>query len=215
MPITREQEKELRDQLKKITKDLIKQFKLINKCIEDKKLSGLSSVITGHKNIVSKAKKSFELSVESYSFAPLGKDLRRNISYSMISVILRDISDNSKNLTQYLLVTHDYKISNKWVNSLSLKIIDRLQEVDTLLSSESKTKAILLIERDETVNKLYKKEMKTVSEKIKSAKVKISTKDETIITQGFILAVKSFELIADGIKKIAEMSLYISTGELF
>lgn len=214
MPFIREKEKELKKQLKYIVKQITKQFVSINKSIETKKYESVSKVLIFSEDIIELADIAFELSIENYSFAPLGKDLRRNITYTTIVKSLRDISDSTRNICKFILINNEFKINFNWLLELNEEMIKRLKSVDKLLTSESPEEARKLIKQDEKFNSLYKKNLKTFAKKIESSKSKLTTKEKEQIAKGFILSLKSLEFAADNIKEIAEMSLFISTAKL-
>jgi len=214
MPVTSDHIKELRINLKDTIKKLSKQFNFIIKFSECKKESILAKIYLLNDEIIHSLDHSFGLSIENFSYSPLGKDLRRNISYTMIINSLRKISFHSINIIKYLESNIKYKISNKWSLDLSNKIIKRLKLLDELMTSETPEKAFFLSREDESISLLYRKELKSLNNKIEKTKIKLTANQKEMVTRDFILAIKSFDYVGNEIKEIAKISLFISTGKL-
>jgi len=214
MPVTSDHIKDLKINLKDAIKKLSKQYNFLIKFSESKKESTLAKIYLLNDEIIHLLDNSFDKSIENFSFSPLGKDLRRNISYTMTINSLRKISFHSMNIIKYLESNIKYKISNKWSLDLSDKIIKRLKLLDELMTSEKPEKAFFLAREDESISLMYRKELKSLNNKIENSKIKLTTNQKDKVTKDFILAIKSFDYVGNEIKEIAKISLFISTGKL-
>jgi phosphate uptake regulator len=92
------------------------------------------------------------------------------------------------------------------------KIISRLSVLDKLLSNENVNDAVKLIARDESINKLYKSQIKKYSKQT-TKRSDLSDEQKVNVKLGFILALKNFESAGDAIKEIAESIIFITTGD--
>lgn len=214
MPITRDNIRKLRTDLKKIICKQSKQYSLLIKFSEDKSEGSLAKLHLAKDEIFHLLDDAFDLSIENFSYSPLGKDLRRNISYIMTIKSLKYISSYAMNITKYLKSNIEYKLSNKWIIELSEIIITKLSLLESLMSSENQENAFFLFQEDDSISDLYRKELKTLNSKIDNCKVKLTSKQKEEVSRTFILAIKSFDYAGDSIKDIAKFSLFISTGKL-
>ncbi len=215
MVVIREKEKDLRNLLKEITNEISGEFSYIIEIIEAKKFDSVTKVLLAYDKSIDKLEKAFLMSVHNYSYAPLGKDLRRNISYSTITKSLRNICRSLKNISIFISNNYEKKIDFFWLNELCVKIVKRLKIVEKLFDFESPEDAHKLIEKDEDLNISYKEQLENLQKKIKIEESNIkSDKEENELLQSTVVTIKWLELASDNIKDIAEMSLYVSTGKL-
>ncbi len=214
MPVIRDHTLKLKSDLKQIICKLSNQYSFLIDFTVDKKETNLAKVFLAKDEIFHLIDDSFNVVIENFSYSPLGKDLRRNISYIMMIKSLKDISTYASNIANYLKSNVEYKLSNKWVVELSEKIIKRLKLIDKLMTSESPEEAYFLSQEDESISILYRKELKSLNNKIELSKIKLTTKQKDEATRIFIVAIKSFDYVGDAIKEIAKTSLFISTGKL-
>lgn len=213
MSITTDKEKKLKSSLKSSNNKIIDQYSVIIKSLEEKKKDLLNDFVISNDETLNKLNNSFNLSIENFALAPLGKDLRRNISYTMIITSLKTIAKTSFNIYKFLIMNKNYKMSQKWIIDLSNEIINNLKAINNLLDNENPEEAYVLIEKDELETNIYKKEIKSITKKIEPKdKLTIAEKDELIIS--FILTMKSFEHAGNSIKEIAKFILFIPTGKL-
>lgn len=214
MAIQSTKEKALRENLIDITKGLIKELKFINKKIKDKDIEKLSKVFLMHDELVMLTHNSFEKSIDNFSYAPLGIDLRRNIAYLMSSRSLKNISINILNITKFMIKNSKYRLSYDWTSKLNDKLISELKVVIKILETESPEIANKQITKDIEIASEYKKLMTSIGKKINPSNSKLTTNEKDQLREATIDVVKSFETALDSINKIAEISLFISTGKL-
>lgn len=198
--------------LKKIEETIIElenQYISIKKCIDENDFNNVSKILLKHEEIIKKCNKFFEKISEQFAFAPLGKDLRRNISYLMIVKMLTDISKNIYNISKFITINNDKNVDFNWMIKFIEKIIESLKELILTIVNEDPELAHKLIENDQIVNDLYKDELKKFLKKILLEKSKVSQS----LAGGIVLVIKSMELTSDRIKDICEISLYILTGK--
>ncbi|BDU67652.1 MAG: hypothetical protein TYPL_3050 [Candidatus Tyloplasma litorale] len=201
-----------KDNIKNIINKLIKQYEILNEISLNKNYEKVSKIIANHDLVKENCDSAFEDTVQVFSFSPLGIDLRRNISYTMIVKILSTISKNCKETAKFISNSYDLKPSLSWLNEFCEKIIKRFNDLENVITTENPEWASRLIKKDISINELYKRELKSFAQKILSTKEKLN-KDQ--LMQDVILAIKSLELTLAGIKEISEMTFYITTGKIF
>jgi len=113
MPVTKEHEMKLKKDIKKVMKKIINHYSLFLKYLETKNNEYLNDIFIEKEKIDKMIDKVFDLTIETFAGAPLGKDLRRNISYSMITKSLRDLLNTSTNISKFLMNKNVYKPSKK------------------------------------------------------------------------------------------------------
>ena len=212
MTIINRAEKNLKNSVEEQIKIIDKQFKNLVKFSKQKDYKLIVEIFELNDLIQEMNHKAQDRAIENFMKAPLGKDLRRNVAYMMISRSLKDISHNAVNIAKYINAIQGKKISKAWVNEISSKIERRVSELLKLIQKEDIELANKLIERDASINKAYKKLLATF-EKSAQTKLKLSKEEKEFAMLGFIMAAKNFEAAGDGIKEIAESIKFISTGK--
>ena len=214
MPITRNKEENLKKKIKYIVSEINNEYKILISSITNKEYKNLSKIIVINDDIKKDVEQAFELTIENYSFAPLGKDLRRNISYTMMTKSLKDISVSASTISKFIFSTYKFKkIKYDWILELSQKISESLTMTEELLESEDPEEAYKIIKKDETFLVITKKELEQFSDKLDA--LEFDKKQRNDIFQELILAIRSFEVAAENVNNIAEMSLFISTSKLY
>ncbi|NOQ50057.1 MAG: hypothetical protein GQ557_00130 [Mycoplasmataceae bacterium] len=209
MAITRENEALLRFQLIETTNKLIESFFILKKMILRSENKDFDQVLILDNLIKLKTLSSLNTIIINYQMAPLGKDLRRNISYTFINQSLKDIANSSLNIANFLMKSSKEGYSTKWALKMVDLIIEGLQMISILIESENSSEAKNIIEFDKKINIEFetliidsfadnkKENTIIIKEKIKFLKI------------GYIISAKNFEDIGDKLKTIAENILYI------
>lgn len=106
------------------------------------------------------------------------------------------------------ILTRDGKVINPVeIGEMSLLAFDMMRDAITAFLDENLELAQGIIERDKKVDKLNKKNYKSLSKDLKGDTGEASTNIETILIS------KSVERIADHAKNLAEEVIYLLTGE--
>ncbi len=215
MPITRTNEIILKTQILKTTDNLIRSFVLVKKSLETHDVQDLSKIFDLDNLIKIRTISSLNTIIVNYQMAPLGKDLRRNISYTFINKYLRDIAQRSINISTFLIDAEKAGFKVDFLLPMINLTILGLKKTRKVLELEDEKLSKKLVDFDYRINEEYRELVKIdfVTKKIPHKKIKPEVVDSLKI--GYIITSKHFEDIGDKMKDIARCSLYISTGALF
>jgi phosphate uptake regulator len=113
LTITERAEKDLRTSIIEQLKLIIKEFKNLTNFPEKKDYKLILDVFSYNEQVNKLNDKSINKSIENFMKAPLGKDLRRNVSYLMIVRSLRDISKDATGIAKYINDIHGLRVNKK------------------------------------------------------------------------------------------------------
>ncbi len=213
MAISRNYELKMKKNVVKLYKEAIYIYENLIKSVKLNDAKYLNKVFIAEKEFNENNGEIIDEIVNGFLRAPLGKDLRRNISYLMISKSIKDVVNKASNLSVYVANAEELKVKVKWIEEASLKLISRLKQGIWLLDNESIEEAEKLYERDKSINAQYKKLISEITKNTETTK-QLTKKEKDFIISGFIIAIKNFELAGDATKAIAEAMIFISTAKI-
>ncbi len=215
MPITRTNEIILKTQILKTTDNLIKSFILVKKSLETQDVKNLSMIFDLDNEIKMRTISSLNTIIVNYQMGPLGKDLRRNISYTFINKYLRDIAQRSIHISTFLIDAEKAGFEVDFLLPMINLMILGLKKTRKVLEFEDQDLGRKLVDFDYKVNKEYRELVKIDFEAQQISNIQIKPEIVDSLKIGYIITSKHFEDIGDKMKDIARCSLYIATGALF
>jgi phosphate transport system protein len=141
---------------------------------------------------------------------PLAEDLRIVLSALKINTFLERIADNATNIAEWIekIDFVEFKVDTSEISNMKDKTVIMLETALDSFFSKDYSKAITVIKSDDYVDKC---ELSIIKEMAQMT----NEQNASILTIPMIFIARAIERIADEATNIAELSLYIATGEIF
>lgn len=157
----------------------------------------------------------FEISINVDAYlliakqCPVASDLRRIITALKISNELERIADYAANISKYIITSkNESDLFIKAIAELSTLLIDMLTDIIIAFETENIKLALEVNDRDEVLDRRYKKELKrfmTIG--------KESTDEDAEEAIKVIMILKQIERAGDHVTNIAENIIYLVRGK--
>ncbi len=140
---------------------------------------------------------------------PVGKDLRRTLSYAQIAKSLERLGNYASTIAFFIINFNEYPKYIAIINKAFRSAFKNLADLEKVLLNEDQEKVRQLVEADDLVDAEYKKALK------QAIKLKISLTDNNAVERRvkLIIALRAVERIGDHVTSICESFYYISTGK--
>lgn len=210
--------------LLELTNMLMSFLNVIKQDINDYKRSNLQDMLDQEVKFNSLFDLTSKQIMEFFTYFPLAKDLRRNVSYLHISDDLGAIKKNIFSIYYFVSKAIKKNIELIWIEKILKKMTKRLNLVYILIDNEDYELAKIIIEGDKTINDLYQEFLINNHNivKIRSSENNSKMTDEVEIEKTlkkynikFVLAVKNIERIGDLFKEIAKWTYFTQTGKFY
>lgn len=212
--ITRQNDIILKKQLLSTIELIDRQLKLTQQTIKSRKTEDLEKIYVLNSKIKDSNVLSLNTIISIYQMGPLGKDLRRTISYTFINKYLDDISTELLKVIPLIAIIIKDNIEIEFLSVL-VKIINQLLNNSKSLiyheNEEFAHKNLSLIKKN---NSLYVKYVKTPEVFLDQ---KVFNEDNDIINLeelkfNYFIFIQSFQQITNVFKELTNSIIYIIHG---
>jgi len=141
---------------------------------------------------------------------PLAEDLRLVLSALKINTFLERIADNATNIAEWVekIDFIDFRIDTSEIADMKDKTVIMLETALNSFFSKDPSSALSVIKSDDYVDKC---ELSIIKEMAQIT----NEQNASTLTIPMIFIARAIERIADEATNIAELSLYIATGEIY
>lgn len=204
--------------VKKIQNDLIYQIEILkssakqlNDFFETNNIEILDDFTKLSEMMKKEEINTYEEILEAFTYALLGKDLRRNIAHFQILKEISEIQHKFRRIVDAVFNLNRKDISLNWIIEINNKITNEIIKLKDLILDENQETIIEIIDYDEKINKIYKELILEIEGVIKTKE--FENEDEKIMYRNdLLILLKNYEKVGDHIKYIAELVGFIRTG---
>ncbi len=204
--------------VKKIQNDLIYQIEILKssaKQLNDFFETGKIEILDDFNKLNEMMKKeelnTYEEILEAFTYALLGKDLRRNIAHFQMLREIGEIQNKFRKIVDTVFNLNRKDISLNWIIEINNKITNEIIKLKDLIIDEDQKTIIEIIDYDEKINKVYKELILEIENAIKDKKF-VNENEKVMYRNDLLILLKNYEKVGDHIKYIAELVRFIKTG---